>query len=445
MSGRASIGIGSIGQLLGYVSSYLSILSSLGAYPIPIWGISGVIGYLFEDFPEYGIGAVFLHLVPEAREVVDKVKKHVLHAEDEEIIAFLKSYTSSFNMTGVAGAIVAQIAVTGLSLTRLEDSHWTAEAFFVISLVTGVLSVYFSCLMSPAFNGLHSAENIKEFLSKTISRREMRIVQDVFAEVTKRKRPSKAEIAQLEYRLFEPSRQVPSVYAAVMLVVPMSLLTIALNTFLVGLGIYLGKLYTANLIPSYGKGSLGILIIYILTTLHGIGLFYSPQSLKAMEAYPLKRLRKFLETAKKNAPDEHIHLVDNATSRHEDGPEQQQQASSARQSIHSRKSGNRVSYEIAEPHGKDASAAEHVPEGQAPELQTAPEPNAALADAETSSAPHEPRKPDIHDIKQPEDVQAPSVQEALNELVRAQQESLRASQRLSEAFRALKQGETLEK
>ena len=31
-----------------------------------------------------------------------KVEEHVFHAEDKDVVAFMKSYTSSFNMIGVA-------------------------------------------------------------------------------------------------------------------------------------------------------------------------------------------------------------------------------------------------------------------------------------------------------------------------------------------------------
>ncbi len=116
---------------------------------------------------------------------MEQVERHVLNADDQHVIVFTKSYTSSFNMIGVAvgvhrngiqtmlltvqGAIIAQVAISALSLTGLEDSHLMVEAFFVASLVTGCLSVFFSCAISPAFHGLHTAEDIKDFLTKPMS------------------------------------------------------------------------------------------------------------------------------------------------------------------------------------------------------------------------------------------------------------------------------------
>jgi hypothetical protein len=83
--------------------------------------------------------------------------------------------------------------------------------------------------------------------------------------------------------------KVASSYAALMLVVPMTLLNISLNALLIGLGIYMGMLYTAKLVPSYGSGSIGILIFYLVSALFGIGMYYSSQSLNPMENTRLVR------------------------------------------------------------------------------------------------------------------------------------------------------------
>jgi hypothetical protein len=41
--------------------------------------------------------------------------------------------------------IIAQVAITALSLPRLNLTHWTAQASFRLSLVTGCLSVSIIC------------------------------------------------------------------------------------------------------------------------------------------------------------------------------------------------------------------------------------------------------------------------------------------------------------
>jgi hypothetical protein len=83
-----------------------------------------------------------------------------------------------------------------------------------------------------------------------------------------------------------------SPYAATMLVAPMILLQISLNAFLIGLEIYLGKVYTSRLIPSYGSGSMGILVSFIVSSLFGLAMFYVAQGLKSTDVLWLKHWRK---------------------------------------------------------------------------------------------------------------------------------------------------------
>jgi len=58
---------------------------------------------------EYGVlPSVFLQLFfPSALDVMEKVEKYVIPGQDHEVIAFMKSYTSSFNMIGVAVGLYA--------------------------------------------------------------------------------------------------------------------------------------------------------------------------------------------------------------------------------------------------------------------------------------------------------------------------------------------------
>jgi len=103
------------------------------------------------------------------------------------------------------------------------------------------------------------------------------------------------DIVGLRGQVHKEIWKVASAQAAIMLVVPMTLLNLALNSFLIGLGIYLGKLYTANLVPSYGKGSLGILIFFLGSAVLGIGAFYIPQSLKQQESVLLRGWLQMLD------------------------------------------------------------------------------------------------------------------------------------------------------
>lgn len=53
---------------------------------------------------EHGFVTVFLlyTIFPDALFVMDRVERYVLHVEDAMVLAWMKSYSSSFNMIGVA-------------------------------------------------------------------------------------------------------------------------------------------------------------------------------------------------------------------------------------------------------------------------------------------------------------------------------------------------------
>lgn len=195
---------------------------------------------------------------------------------------------------------MAQVAISAISLTRLEDAHWTAQAFFVASLTTGSLSVFFSCALNPAFHGLHSSEDIKDFLTKPTPAYQRSDFRKSVSNFIKEIGPDFRRADQQTYEdvtnyLTQGRWKVPSANAAIMLVAPMMLLRVALNAFLIGLGIYLGKLYTAELLPAYGKGAIGILTFYIVSAVLGLSVYYISEALKLREDAPLKAWRKVLD------------------------------------------------------------------------------------------------------------------------------------------------------
>ncbi|KAF9700060.1 hypothetical protein EKO04_001375 [Ascochyta lentis] len=245
------------------------------------WLVTGLLYTVFSD----------------ARFVMDRVERYVVHAQDEQVLAFMKLYGASFNMIGVAGAIIAQVAISALSLNRLEDTHWTAETCFVTSLTTGALSVFFSCAANPALHGLHSAADIKDFLTKPVPskhKKQFELLVSNARELFHRNAPHEQQMI-VKDEIEREQWQIASPYAAIMLVVPMILLRIALNAFLFGLGIYLGLLYTANLIPTYNSGSIAILTFYVGSTLFGLATCYFAQTLKHIEQRPLARWRELCD------------------------------------------------------------------------------------------------------------------------------------------------------
>lgn len=211
------------------------------------------------------------------------------------------------------GAIVAQVAITALSLPRLNETHWTVQAFFIASLIFGSLSVFFSCIAHQAVNTLHGADDIKNWLSKPILSEQKRWFQqhldDLENDIYSHAEPLGAEelggekYARLEGAINRGIRsdrwKAASFSSAVMLIAPARLLSLALNTFVAGLGIYLGLVYTANLIPILGSnGSLAVLICYILSTFYGLTLFYIPLGFKKLESLPVKRFTRLMHVVR---------------------------------------------------------------------------------------------------------------------------------------------------
>ena len=140
-------------------------------------------------------------------------------------------------------AVIAQVAITALSLTGLtyRTSNWQS-------------------LTEPEYR-----QRIKALLAQV-------------------KEPLTPADSPGQHKL-----KVASAHSAIMLVAPMYLLNASLSLFLVGLGIYLGRVFTMKSIPSYGSSSLNMLIIYIVTTIAGLSPNYVARSLKYLENLSRKR------------------------------------------------------------------------------------------------------------------------------------------------------------
>lgn len=285
--------------------------------------------------------------------IMDRVESHIRDADEKQVIAFIHSQTSSFNMIGIAGAIIAQVAISAMSLTNFTDSHWTAHAFFIVSLVTGSLSVFFSCAVSLLINGLHSSDDIKDFVFLPSTSRTGYIMEQTIQRRKQGKKFDPAEISKLVTLLDGDTRSVASPYAATMIVVPRSLLNIALNAFLMGLGVYLGKLYTAKLVPAYGSGSIGILTFYLVSAICGIAMYYIPQSLHSLGSTKVQLWHELLERYAKEERDAAMREPEVGNSAH---------ATHVPQSRHVR-DGKRIHFAIDDATGSTPDIELHCPAG----------------------------------------------------------------------------------
>ncbi|THX23239.1 hypothetical protein D6D12_08542 [Aureobasidium pullulans] len=253
---------------------------------------------------EYGAfqAAILLVLFPDARKVMNRIEKHVLRSETDNAMVMKKALAEDCTMLAVAAAIVAQIAITALSLSNSDTIHWTANAAFVVSLVTASLSVFYACLLQQHISGLFTPDDVKSWLSKPASPAEMRLLEKATYSLQYRYSDleSASEETQSALKAFRQTIEgfaqqfkwkTASFNAAFMIKVPSLLLNWSVGAFILGLGVYLGCVWRPDGIsdPSL-DGSLGVLVTYLITTVGGLLLYYVPKAGKILESSTLRRL-----------------------------------------------------------------------------------------------------------------------------------------------------------
>ncbi|CAN9365901.1 unnamed protein product [Alternaria alternata] len=171
----------------------------------------------------YGIAGPILWLYGDRD--VWRIQVQVLQSTNEsDAMEFKKLAQNDSNIIAVAGTIVAQIAITALSLTDLSNTHWVARASFTFSLVSAIMAVYYATNQDDA-TLLHTS-------TSTIP----------------------------AFSCFRVTVSAPNM-----------LLSASLNAFLVGLGVYFGYVWTRNLDESAGSSaSRAVFIVYVI----GLALCY---------------------------------------------------------------------------------------------------------------------------------------------------------------------------
>jgi uncharacterized membrane protein YedE/YeeE len=247
------------------------------------------------DSQDFGIlAAVALRLgLFEAKGVVDEVREHFIRGDGglDQAMAFKDSYTPTFNMVGVAGAILAQIALTALGLLNLDDTHWTARASFVIGLVAGSLAVFCSCVLQSKMSALHNAHAVRRWLTRPRSGSKMHVIARGISALNHFSNSDTTDLAHMKEMLsyfneaFNERAYRPSLSAALILTAPSQLLSIALGSLLTGFGIYFGFVYSAGL-PAIEDhhSALAVLVVYIAGTVSGLLLFFLPVLVKLVAA-----------------------------------------------------------------------------------------------------------------------------------------------------------------
>ncbi|OQE96201.1 hypothetical protein PENNAL_c0001G09431 [Penicillium nalgiovense] len=252
--------------------------------------------------------SVLIIIFPDAKQIVDRVEKHVLGAETDEAILLRKLTSEDCTMLAVAAAIVAQVAITALALEDLDKVHWTAKAAFVLSLTAGGLSVFYACLVQQRMSNLFTTDDVKNFFSKPSSPEEFRFLEQRLDDLTSdmRERSPADESIERHQKMIELESMIKqfksknkwkcaSFHSILMVKAPTLLLKYALASFIIGLGIYFGCLAFSYVDPQKPRGShRAIFIVYIVTSFLSLLIYYVPSILKELELSPARRYAQIM-------------------------------------------------------------------------------------------------------------------------------------------------------
>ncbi|KAL6714826.1 hypothetical protein ACLMJK_007086 [Lecanora helva] len=185
----------------------------------------------------------------------ERIERVILRGRDEDALAFRQAVTDECNMTAVAGAIIAQVAITALSLSNLSSTHWVARTFFLFAVVAGCLSVYFCCVLQRTIGKLYRPHLIRSWLTLPWRNR-----QD-------RDDPPRASLA-----------------AVFILSAPFTMMRASIFAFLIGLAIYQGFTWTRTLDTDAGRNdSRNVFITFIVGTGSAVSFFLFTFFLKTIE------------------------------------------------------------------------------------------------------------------------------------------------------------------
>ena len=187
----------------------------------------------------------------------------------------------------------------------LSQTHWVARACFIISLIAGVLSVYFAVLLQRIIGALYGAEDVKEWLSTRDTFAGANYIHDTLRKIENACAIAAGSIAQEEYHRFCSELDVVvdnsfwgnsaasgSLWSAQMLATPTSLINVSLSSFLTGLAVYLGFLWTRSLDTNAGPNdSRNVFIIFLISVTLCLFAYAMPRGFKNRETIPFQSYR----------------------------------------------------------------------------------------------------------------------------------------------------------
>ena len=155
------------------------------------------------------------------------------------------------------GAIIAQVAITGLSLPSLSSTHWVARACLLFAVSSGCLTVYYCCVLQRTIGKLYQPRQIKGWLSL----------------------PPRTTQGPDVNRTWQPS-----LAAIFILSAPFNMMKASIFSLFVSLAIYQGFTWTRGLDTSAGHDdSRNVFITFIVGTGAVVLFFLLTFSSKAIE------------------------------------------------------------------------------------------------------------------------------------------------------------------
>ncbi|KAH6721666.1 hypothetical protein BKA61DRAFT_591128 [Leptodontidium sp. MPI-SDFR-AT-0119] len=218
----------------------------------------------------YGVSGIFLYLF--GSRTTWRTEAHVLGTvSDDDALNFKKSVQDECTMISVAAAIVAQIAITGLSLDNLSQTHWIVKASFVFSIISSLIAVYYASTQQRVMGRLLQAKQVRGWIRGRVPAQRGDSLWQI-------KRSHKFRGDPTDYITLASSAGnlspdiveqcfTPSVASVITMSAPQILLSASLLSLLLALGMYFGFVWTRHLDVDAGKDGGGNVLIFYLITL----------------------------------------------------------------------------------------------------------------------------------------------------------------------------------
>ena len=191
------------------------------------------------------------------------------------------------------------------------------RAFFITSLISGCFAVYFACWSQKTIGTLFKANELKDWLTRRDSvplsgwqiRRRLtqldklkKVGDNTKSDLTKKSIGDVEKGLLDDFNDLQEWQRSASLWSAFLLQVPFTYMKLSLGSFVIGLSIYLGFVWTRDLDQEAGKNnSRNVFIVLLLVVLACIYSYVAPALYKRLEVLPVQSWKDYQEELKKFA------------------------------------------------------------------------------------------------------------------------------------------------